>query len=101
MNKTINHTTGPLAALHRACAKGEPIVEIRATLAPRFTIGTQYTTRGKHPQLCTVTDILSTCNAKGELVRIRYVSTHLFAGQIVTDYDVCDTTIARGEMVEG
>jgi hypothetical protein len=66
-------------------------------MTPRFTIGTKYTPRGKHPQLCTVTDILSTYNAKGELVRIRYVSTHLFAGQLVTDHDVCETTIARGE----
>lgn len=30
MNKQINHTTGPLAALHRACANGEPIVEVPA-----------------------------------------------------------------------
>ena len=27
MNKTINHASGPLAALHRACAKGEAIIE--------------------------------------------------------------------------
>ena len=28
--KTIDHTKDPLAALHRACAKGEPIIEIPA-----------------------------------------------------------------------
>ncbi len=41
-------------------------------------------------------DILKTYNSKGELVKIRYVSAHEFCGRIVMDYDVCETTIARG-----
>ena len=35
-------------------------------------------------------------NAKNELVSIRYVATHEFMGQTVTDHDVCEATIARG-----
>jgi len=97
----IDHAAGPLAALHRACAKGEPIVEVRATLVPRFNIGTQFKSAGKHPRLCTVVEVLRTFNSKDELVRIRYVATHPGPiGGVVTDYDVCDTTIARGKLAE-
>ena len=62
----------------------------------RYAIGQQYMTRGKHPQCCTVVDILTTTNAAGDRVRIRYVSTHDFLGQSVSDYDVVDATIALG-----
>jgi len=65
---------------------------------PRFAIGTVYRTGGKHPIECTVTDILRTYNSKGELVKIRYVATHQFCGQLVTDVDVVETTIARGRI---
>jgi hypothetical protein len=63
---------------------------------PKFAIGHQYATRGKHSRLCTVTDILKTYNHEGRLVKIRYVSTHLLAGQIVINHDVVETTIAMG-----
>jgi hypothetical protein len=63
---------------------------------PRFAIGQQFYTRGKVRQLCTIVDILSTYNANGELVRIRYVATHEFMGQLVHDYDVPDSTVAMG-----
>lgn len=63
---------------------------------PRFPIGTQYKTRGKSPKVCTVIDIWKTYNSKGELVKIRYVSTHKFCGQTVTDNDVGETTKAMG-----
>ena len=62
----------------------------------RFPVGIQFKTRGKHPKLCTVADILKTYNQAGELVKVRYVATHEFCGQIVTDWDVVDTTIAMG-----
>jgi hypothetical protein len=62
----------------------------------RFKIGTLFKTRGKHSRLCIVTDIHKTYNSKNELISIRYVATHEFAGQTVTNYDVCDTTIAMG-----
>lgn len=62
----------------------------------RFEPGTKFMSRGKHPRVCTVTDVLTTTNLAGEVVKVRYVATHEFAGQTITDYDVCDTTIARG-----
>ena len=65
---------------------------------PGYEIGAQFKTRGKHPRLCTVTDIFKTYNAAGELVRVRYQATHQFAGQTVTDNDVVEATIAMGQM---
>ena len=64
-------------------------------MEPRFKIGQEYAPRGKVKRLCRVVDILRTYNAAGELVRLRYVATHSFMGQTVTDSDVCETTIAR------
>lgn len=61
----------------------------------RFEIGQQFMSAGKHPQLCTVTDILRTYNSAGALVKTRYVATHIFCGSVVADHDVCETTIAR------
>lgn len=66
------------------------------TSNPKFEIGQTYKTRGKAPKICTVTDILKTYNSKGDLVNIRYVSTHKFLGQTVKNYDVLETTIAMG-----
>lgn len=63
---------------------------------PLFKLGTQFKTRGRHPRICTVVDVLKTYNSAGELVEIRYVATHEFAGQIVKDRDVVETTIAIG-----
>lgn len=63
---------------------------------PRFKIGQVYTSRGKHPAQCTVSDIHTTTNAKGEHVKTRYVSIHVFCGQILTEYDIPEATIARG-----
>jgi len=65
-------------------------------MGAKYTIGQQYETRGKHPDLCTVVDIHRTYNQAGELVKLRYISTHEFLGQTITDYDVVETTIARG-----
>lgn len=66
----------------------------------RFPIGTQYTTRGKHPQVCTVVDQLTTTNSKGDVVRTFYVTEHQFCGQSVRNYDVVDPTIAMGLLPE-
>lgn len=63
---------------------------------PKFNIGQQYKTRGKHPRVCTVIDIYTTYNYKGEIVKLRYVSQHEFCGQLVIDDDVLETTILRG-----
>jgi hypothetical protein len=66
---------------------------------PQFKVGTQFMTSGKHPRLCTVTDIHTTTNLAGLVVKIRYVATHEFCGQTVTDSDVCDATIARNIVI--
>lgn len=61
-----------------------------------YPIGTEFVTRGKHPLLCEVVDFHVTRNLAGEIVRERYVATHQFCGQTVTDYEVVAVTIARG-----
>lgn len=68
------------------------------TIEQRFEIGTKYKTRGKHPKLCIVIDVLKTYNSQGELVKLRYVSSHDFLGQKVIDWDVVDATIAMGKI---
>ena len=66
-------------------------------MTPRFKIGTTFIPCGrKNGGLCTVVDILTTTNSKGDVVRIRYAATHEFMGQTLTDYDVPEVTIARG-----
>lgn len=62
----------------------------------RFAVGTLYIPIGKAGNLCTVTDFLVTYNLAGDVVQTRYVSTHQFCGQTVTNRDVVETTIARG-----
>jgi hypothetical protein len=66
-------------------------------IEPKYKIGQQFTSRGKGKirNLYTITDIYRTYNSANELVRIRYVCTHEFMGQIVTNYDVIETTICR------
>ena len=64
-----------------------------------FKIGHKFTPRGKkHPRECTIVDIYKTYNSKGELVQTRYVATHEFMGQIITDCDVGHTTVAMGSL---
>lgn len=63
----------------------------------RFSIGDKFIRQSrKHKYTETITDILKTYNSNDELVKVRYVATHEFLGQTVTDSDICDTTIARG-----
>lgn len=65
----------------------------------RFKVGDQFIRQGrKRKDVETIIDILTTRNTSGEVVKIRYVATHEFLGQTVTDHDVCDTTIARGKI---
>lgn len=66
---------------------------------PRFAIGTRFRTRGRVPRDCTVTDIWRTYNAAGALVRVRYVATHEFMSQTITDHDLPEATIAMGQPV--
>ena len=69
------------------------------TLRARFSVGDTFKTRGKHPRLCTIRDILVTYNSKGELVKIRYVADHELNGQTISDYDVCETTVLMGKLL--
>jgi hypothetical protein len=62
----------------------------------KYPIGTKFKTRGKHPKECVVVDYLTTTNLNGDIVKQRYVAQHEFLGQVLTDYDVVETTISRG-----
>lgn len=71
----------------------------------RFPIGTQYAARRasnnrSHPVICEVVDQLTTTNSRGEVTRVAYVTAHMFCGQLVTESDVVDITIARGLLPE-
>jgi hypothetical protein len=77
-------------------AQAQGNVAVLPPVQANYSIGTRYQPVGKD-YVCTVTDILSTFNSKGDLVRIRYVATHTFMFRTITDYDVIETTIARGK----
>ena len=62
---------------------------------PRWAIGDEYQPVGKHKARCIITDIVRTFDENGQL-RITYVSQHEFLGQTVTNYNVSETTVARG-----
>lgn len=66
----------------------------------KYPVGTKFKTRGKAPRTCTVVDYLTTTNLAGEVVKVRYVATHEFMGQTITDRDVVATTIALGLIQE-
>ena len=67
-------------------------------MSKRNLIGVQYKTRGKHPKLCTVVDKHTTYNMAGDIVKVSYVATHEFLGQVVTDNHVGQTSILMGEV---
>ena len=64
-----------------------------------FPPGTIFTTRGKHPRICQVVDILKTYNLAGDLISTKYVCSHDMLGQRVLERDVVWTTIAMGSPV--
>ena len=66
-----------------------------------YVIGTKFirSTGKQRKDVETVTDILTTTNSKGELVSTRYVATHDFMGQVVTDSDIPASTIARAKII--
>jgi hypothetical protein len=66
------------------------------TAAATYEIGTKFYRAGRVQREATVVDVWRTYNAAGDLVRVRYVTEHMFAGQLVTDHDVVAATIARG-----
>lgn len=66
----------------------------------KYPIGTTYRQRKNPTRECTVVDQLTTLNSQGEVVSIRYVATHEFMGQLVTDRDVVETSITMGVLEE-
>ena len=58
------------------------------TIEPRYSIGQQYTAKNKRKDVCTVIDILSTYNAAGDLVSVKYLCSHMFLGQVVKHEEV-------------
>ena len=68
----------------------------------RFPIGLVVTIkRPKRSTVITITDRLTVTNDKGEVVRCYYETQHSYLGQIVTNHEVADTTIARALGSEG
>lgn len=67
-----------------------------AHAAMKYPVGTTFLPRGKGRHTCTVTDFHTTRNLAGEIVRERYVATHQFLGQTITETDIAEATIARG-----
>lgn len=65
---------------------------------PDDLIGVVFKTRGKAPRTCKVVDVLRTYNSKNELVKVRFVATHDFCGQSITDSDICKATIDMGRI---
>ena len=64
----------------------------------KYPIGTKYITSTKQRgiDIHTVVDFLTTTNIKNDVVSEKYVTSHLFCGQVVLNHDVCAVTIARG-----
>jgi hypothetical protein len=65
------------------------------TMIPKYAIGTKFIRNARAPREQTVVDIHTTTNSKGEVVKFRYVTEHLFMGRTIIDSDVVETTITR------
>jgi len=62
-------------------------------------IGDQFIKRGKRiKHVNTVVDMHTTYNLAGDVVSVRYVATHEFCGQQVTERDIGATTILMGRL---
>ena len=64
----------------------------------KYPIGTMY--KSYRGRLNTIRDYYITRNLAGDIVRERYVASHEFFGQLVFDYNVPDTEVARGLLPE-
>lgn len=68
---------------------------------PKYTIGTKFkNTRRKHAKIETITDIIRHINNNGECIAIRYHTQCEILGQIITGYDVLESTITRSLITE-
>lgn len=61
----------------------------------KFAIGTKFIPRGLD-SIHKVIDCHVTTDHKGEIVKERYVASHVFMGQEIITSDIVETTIARG-----
>lgn len=61
----------------------------------KYPVGTKYVKNNKRKDVCTVVDFHTTTNMAGEVIRMRYVTSHAFMGQTVLDHDVPETEISR------
>ena len=67
----------------------------------KYGIGTKFVRTGGKQKLRpveTIVDVYTTTNAAGEVVRAVYVCEHVFAGQVVTDYEVPEATLFRADI---
>jgi hypothetical protein len=66
----------------------------------KYPQGTRFIRRGdKQRRICTVFDYHTTRNLSGDIVKQRYCVGYEIAGHILTDSDITETTIARGEIL--
>ena len=68
----------------------------------KYPIGTKFIRRSnrKNKLVETVTDYLETRSViTGDLIKSRYVATHEFCGQIISDRDIPAASIAMGQIV--
>jgi len=67
----------------------------------KYAQGTKFIRRGdKQKRVLTVFDYHTTRNISGDIVKQRYVAAYEIAGQILTDSDITETTISRGEIIK-
>ncbi len=71
------------------------MIENKLAVEQKFLVGTVFQPIGKRYK-AKVIDFHVTRNLAGEVVKVRYVAVHDISGRVVTDYDVAETTIARG-----
>jgi hypothetical protein len=62
-----------------------------------FWSGARWENSLKNERRCLIVDIYYTYNLLGKLVKFRYVAQHEFMGQLVTDYDVPETSVDMGD----
>jgi hypothetical protein len=66
----------------------------------KYPQGTKFIRRGdKQRRIFTVIDYHTTRNIAGDIVKQRYCAGYEIAGQILTDSDITETTISRGEII--
>ena len=68
-----------------------------STLHHIYPIGTTYESRGKHSDVWTVVDQLTTKNSAGDVVEVRYIASRTMGGQTILDRTVRNATIAMGQ----